>query len=65
MTVGIGFCKYFFFCYIQYDTSSNSIDCSVPFFLYRFPLSCLNMDVIICEFYAFLLFISAWESFQA
>lgn len=26
------FCKYFFFCYIQYDTSSKSIDCSVPFF---------------------------------
>lgn len=26
------FCKYFFFCYIQCDTSSKSIDCSVPFF---------------------------------
>lgn len=32
-TVGFGFCKYFFFCYIRYDTSGRSIDCSVPFFL--------------------------------
>lgn len=36
VTVGIGFCKYFFFCYIQYDTSSKSIDCSVPFLYISF-----------------------------
>lgn len=45
MTVGIGFCKYFFFCYIQYETSSKSIDCSVPF-LY---ISFLSLHIYGCN----------------
>lgn len=46
VAVGLGFCKYFFFCYIQYDTSSKSIDCSVPFLYVSSP--CTYMDVIFC-----------------
>lgn len=64
MTVGIGFCKYFFFCYIQYDTSSRSIDCSVPF-LYEFLLSAYS--VYGCNefsFPCFFLFVLFFGPFQ-
>lgn len=53
-TVGNGFCKYFFFCYIQYDTSSKSIDCSVPFlyisFLSLHIYGCNNLLIFFCLF---------------
>lgn len=60
---GYWFCKYFLFCYLQYDTSSKSIDCSVPFFCICF----LSLHIYRCNnlfiFILYCFFISAWESF--
>lgn len=56
---GYWFCKYFFFCYIQYNTSSKSIDCRVPFLYIIF----LSLHIYGCNHSFFPPFISAWESF--